>query len=76
MKEKEAVRITVMTHGDNHAVFILGPLVELLGEGGDVHTVLAQSGTNGGCGSCLACGDLQFHITSNFLCHGVAPPKS
>ena len=32
--------------------------------------------TNGGRGSCLACGDLQFHITSNLLCHGVAPPKS
>mgnify|MGYP006935283438 CR=1 FL=1 len=42
-------------HGNNQTHVILGALVELLGESGDVHAVLAQSGTNGGCGGCLAC---------------------
>ena len=71
---------TVSVHGDDNGNdethVILGALVEFLRESSDVHAMLAQSGANRGSGSRLACGDLQFYITSNLLCHGVAPPKS
>ena len=45
-------------HGDDQAHVLLGALVELLGKGGDVHAVLAQSGANRGGGSRLAGGNL------------------
>ena len=54
---------------DDHTHVVLGTLVKLLGKGGDVHAVLAQSGTNRGGGSRLAGGNLLFYISSYFLCH-------
>ena len=42
---------------------ILGALVELLGESGDVDAVLAQGGADGGSGRCLARGDLQLDVS-------------
>ena len=35
-------------HGDDETHIVLRPLIELLGESGDVHAVLTQSGANGG----------------------------
>ena len=42
--------------GDDHAHVVLGPLIEFLGESGDVHAMLAQSGANRGAGVALPAG--------------------
>ena len=64
-----AVGVHGNDHGDDQAHVLFGALVELLGKGGDVHAVLAQGGAHGGGRGCLAGGDLQLYISSNFLCH-------
>src|SRR5699024_6193678 len=64
-----AVGVDGDDHGDDQAHVVLGALVEFLGKGGDVDAVLAQSGADGRSGSRLAGRDLQFDVTSYFLCH-------
>ena len=56
-------------HGDDQVAFVLGALIEFLGELHDVDTVLTQSGANRGSRSCLTGGNLQLNQTSYFLCH-------
>ena len=56
-------------NGDDHADLALGTFVELLGERHDVNALLAQSRTNRGSRSCLAGGNLQLNVASDFLCH-------
>ena len=64
-----AVSIHRNDHGDDHTHVVLGALIKFLGKGGNVDTMLAQGRTDRGRRGCLACGNLQFYITSNFLCH-------
>ena len=50
--------------GDDQVAFVLGTLIEFLGELHDVDTVLTQSGANRGSRSCLTGGNLQLDQTS------------
>ena len=70
-----AVSINGDDNGDDHAHLVLGTLVELFGEGHDVNALLAQGRTNRGSRSCLAGGDLQLDVASDFLCHNTCTSK-
>ena len=70
-----AVSVDRDDDGDDHAHLILGTLVELLGERHDVDALLTQSRTNRGSRSCLAGGNLQLDVASDFLCHNTCTSK-
>ena len=70
-----AVSVNSDDNGDDHAHLVLGTLVELLGERHDVDALLTQSRTNRGSRSCLAGGDLQLDVASDFLCHNTCTSK-
>src|SRR5579859_626515 len=59
-------------HRDGQGLFqLLGLGVERLAELHDVHALLTERRTHGGCRVRLACRDLQFHVSLYLLCHVV-----
>ena len=56
-------------HGDDQTGFLGGTVIELFAESGNVHAMLAQSGTDRRCGRCLAGRNLQLNVSLYFLCH-------